>query len=454
MKGELMKILLIAPMKDPSVKTRYIIRFPMVSLQYIAALTPEKHDIRILEEEVEELDYNIQCDLVGITCMTATANRAYKISEEFRKRGKKVVIGGIHPTVLPEEASKHCDAVMIGEAEPVWAKMLKDAEEDKLQPFYNGGTTANLDEYPLPRRDLIKHRSIMGIEPVVTSRGCPYSCEFCSVWKFFGRRIRHVSIDRVVQDIMASGSKRFMFMDDNIVGNPSYATELFEALSELKIIWVGQASISFARDEKLMKLAYKSGCRGLFLGMETVSEQKLKRMSKSMKTLENTYEAVKKIMEQGIYFHSSFVFGFDDDDESVFDATLQFLHKTKIPSATFNILTPYPGTDIYDEFKKQGRLITENWDYYDHCTVTYLPKNMTIDRLYEGYQYTKKNYFSMSGILDRFPANYRNPLIFLLANAGLKSSIANENKIISQSIDKLHSIIEDNYRQNIVDFNT
>ena len=449
-----MKILLISPVKDPTIKTRYIIRFPMVSLQYIAALIPEEHEVRILEEETEKLDYNIQCDLVGITCMTATANRAYAISEEFRKRGKKVVLGGIHPTVLPQEAKGHCDAVVIGEAEPVWAQLVKDFSEDSLQEYYHGGTTGNLDEYPLPRRDLVKHQSIMGIEPVVTSRGCPYSCEFCSVWKFFGRRIRHVAIDRVIQDIKAAKGSRFMFMDDNIVGNPAYAAVLFKALSDLNITWVGQASISFARDETLMKLAYESGCRGLFFGMETVSEQKLKRMSKSMKTRENTIEAIKKIVDHGIYFHASYVFGFDDDNESIFDETLEFLHETKIPSATFNILTPYPGTDIYDEFKKQGRLITENWDYYDHCTATYLPKNMSIDKLYEGYQYIKKNYFSTARILDRFPANYRNPLIFLLANAGLKYSIKDENKVISKTIDKLHILIENNYRQSIPGFNT
>lgn len=448
-----MKILLISPVKDPSVKTRYIIRFPMVSLQYIAALIPQEHEIRILEEETETLDYNIPCDLVGITCMTATANRAYKIAEEFRKRGKKVVLGGIHPTVLPQEAKQHCDSVIIGEGEPVWAQMLEDFKQERLKDYYNGGTAGNLDEYPLPRRDLIKHRSVLGIEPVVTSRGCPYSCEFCSVWKFFGRRIRHVSIDRVIQDIKAAKSSRFMFMDDNIVGNPAYATALFKALSALNITWVGQASISFARDEALLKLAYDSGCRGLFFGMETVSEQKLKRMNKSMKTREDTIEAIKKITGHGIYFHASYVFGFDDDNESIFDETLEFLHETKIPSATFNILTPYPGTDIYNEYKKQGRLITENWDYYDHCTVTYLPKSMTVDRLYEGYQYIKKNYFSTSRILDRFPANYRNPLIFLLANAGLKYSISTENKVITKTIDKLHNMIEENYKQNIVNFN-
>jgi radical SAM superfamily enzyme YgiQ (UPF0313 family) len=163
-------------------------------------------------------------------------------------------------------------------------------------------------------------------------------------------------------------------------------------------------------------------------------------------------EAIKKIMHHGIYFHASLVFGFDDDDESVFDNTLEFLYKTKIPSTTFNILTPYPGTDVYDEFKKQGRLITENWDYYDHCSVTYLPRNMTVDRLYEGYQYVKKNYFSANRIFDRLPANWRNPVIFMLANVGLKYSLNEERRTISDKIGKLHGLIEENNKQNLIDF--
>jgi len=232
-----------------------------------------------------------------------------------------------------------------------------------------------------------------------------------------------------------------MFLDDNIVGDPAYAKSLFLALKDMDIQWVGQASISFSKNEELLRLAHDSGCKGLFFGVESVSEEKIKRMSKSMRSQQETIEAIKRIMGNGIFFHASLVFGFDDDELSVFDETLEFLHKTKIPSATFNILTPYPGTDLYERLKAQNRLITENWDFYDHCTVTYHPKNMTIDKLYEGYEYTKKNFYSLSRIVSRFPANIRNPVLFAIANTGLKKSLKGENTTIRENLIKLHSII-------------
>jgi len=437
-----MKILLISPVKDVTRRTVEIIKFPMISLLYIAAATPEKHEISIVEEETDIIDFDAACDLVGITCMSATAPRAYAIAQEFKKRGKTVVMGGIHPTILPYEAKNFCDCVVTGEAEPVWQQLLTDFENGCLREFYHGGATEDIDKYPLPSRELIKPGAVLGMEPIVTSRGCPYSCDFCSVWKFFGRKIRHVSVDKVIMDIQNSKTSRFMFLDDNIVGDPAYAKSLFLALKDMKIDWVGQASISFSKSEELLRLARESGCKGLFFGVESVSEEKIKRMSKSMKNQQETIDAIKRIIANGIFFHASLVFGFDDDDPSVFDETLEFLYKTKIPSATFNILTPYPGTDLYERFSKQNRLITENWEFYDHCTVTYRPERMTIDELYNGYEYAKKTFYSMGHIVNRFPASFRNPLIFTIANIGIKRSLKGEKATIRENLKKLHSIID------------
>jgi radical SAM superfamily enzyme YgiQ (UPF0313 family) len=426
-----MRILLLAPSKgERARKARSSIRFPQVSLLYVAALTPPEHEVVVIEEESQPLDLNAGWDLVGITCMTATAPRAYQIADGLRRRGVMVVLGGVHPSVLPDEAKVHCDAVVVGEAEPVWAKLLADAQAGRLQPVYRGGTDWKLDDYPLPARGAGHVVSVLGVTPVVTSRGCPFACEFCCVRNVFGRTIRHVCVERVIADIRASGSSRVMFLDDNIVGDQAYATRLFEALRPLDIHWVGQASISFVRNERLLALAAESGCRGLFIGMESVSEKKIARMSKSMKTLEDTAVAIRRIQESGILLHASLVFGFDDDDASIFDETVRFLQHTRVPSATFNVLTPYPGTEIYDQLKAENRLLTQDWTFYDHCTPVFIPRRMSVDELYAGYRHAKADFFSAANIAARFPANRRTPLLFLLANIGIKMGMGAEKELM------------------------
>jgi radical SAM superfamily enzyme YgiQ (UPF0313 family) len=426
-----MRILLIYPSKgNRARKTRAMIRFPQVSLLYVAALTPPEHQVFVVDEENQPLDITANWDLVGITCMTATAPRAYQLADELRRQGTRVVLGGVHASVLPEEAKAHCDAVVVGEAEPVWGRLLNDAQAGRLEPYYRSGTEWSLDDYPLPDRAASRVGSVLGVVPVVTSRGCPYACEFCCVRNVFGRKVRHVSVERVVEDIHNSGSSTVMFLDDNIVGDQAYASRLFDAIRELHIHWGGQASISFVRNEKLLAQAAASGCRGLFVGLESVSEHKMKRMSKSMRTLEDTETAIHRIQDSGILLHASMVFGFDDDDPSVFDETVEFLQRVRIPSATFNVLTPYPGTEIYDQLKAENRLLTRDWTYYDHCTPVYVPRRMTVDQLYDGYRHAKKSFFSTAKIVQRFPANRRTPLLFLLANLGIKLSLGAERAMM------------------------
>jgi radical SAM superfamily enzyme YgiQ (UPF0313 family) len=439
-------ILLISPSHSISayrnIKKGDGIRLPMISLLYIAALTPEdRYNVEIVEEEIEDINFDLDCDLVGITTMTATAPRAYDIASEFKKHGKKVVMGGIHPTVLPNEAKKYCDSVVIGEAETVWVKLLADFEKNRLKPFYNGGIAKNIDNYPLPRRDLIKKPAVLNIHPIVSSRGCPYSCDFCSVWKFFGRRVRHVSIDRVVQDIKSAKTQNFMFLDDNIIGDRAYARELFKAIIPLGIRWVGQASISFVKDKELFNLLAKSGCKALFIGLESVSVEKIQYLKKGMKDVEETIAAVNKIREQGIAFHASLVFGMDNDEPSIFDETLEFMFKTKISSASFNILTPYPGTDVYERFKKQNRLITEHWKYYDHCTATFIPKNMTVSQLVEGYMYVREEFYKLSNIFKRSFGNWRHPLIYWIPNLTYRHNLRKDRRIEENQLQKLLSIL-------------
>jgi radical SAM superfamily enzyme YgiQ (UPF0313 family) len=452
-----MKILLISPCKHAvgGTRSRSVTRFPQISLLYIAACTPAPHEVEIVEEEERPIDFDAACDLVGITCMTANAPRAYVVAAEFRRRGKRVVLGGVHPTVMPEEAARHADAVVVGEAEPVWGGLLADAEAGRLQGVYRSNATWRLDDYPLPLRprqpswvppfaaprtmqEALRHivdgvrswpvvepflQPAMGVVPIVTSRGCPYSCEFCSVHNISGRVIRHVAVPRVLQDIERSGARRFMFLDDNIVGDQSYAEQLFDALRGTGIQWVGQASLSFVSNERLLEKAAASGCKGLFVGLESVTERALEGMRKGVRSRAATAAAVRRITRSGILFHASIVFGFDDDEPSVFDETLEFLQSARIASATFNILTPYPGTALHERFKAEGRLLTSDWRDYDHCTPTFVPRRMSLEQLLEGYRRVREGFFGLGRIAARLPANWRTPLLFTLANLGIRAEV-------------------------------
>jgi radical SAM superfamily enzyme YgiQ (UPF0313 family) len=435
-----MKLLLVSPCQYEHRRLHVSLRIPQISLNIIAALTPSYYEIKIVEEEIEVVNFDEDCDIVGISTMTANAPRAYKMAMEFKKRGKTVVIGGVHPTVLPHESIQYADAIVIGEAEDTWGILLNDFEQGKLQRFYTSHQPdASLS--PLPRRELSqKSNGLFNVKPIVTTRGCPYDCDFCCVPQFFGKKLRSLPVEKVVEDVIASKGKIFLFLDDNIIGHPKYAKELFKALIPLKIKWVGQASVSFVKDTELMKLAAQSGCAELFFGLESVSTSTLKKMRKSINELTDNEEAIKKVKGFGIVFHASMVFGFDEDGRSIFDETLEFLMRNKIASVTFNILTPYPGTRIYDRFKKEGRLITEEWQYYDHNTVVFRPKNMTTQELLEGHLYTRKQFYKISSIVKRLSHGSPHPLLYIAMNFGYRKSIKEDTKNLQNETTRLRLI--------------
>lgn len=433
------KILLISPGVSPKTKTPLALRIPEIALSMIAAFTPPEYDVEIIEEELEVIDFDKECDLVGISCMTANAPRAYEVGTEFKKRGKTVVFGGMHPTVQPHEALKYGNAVVIGEAEGAWETLLKDYQNGELKPFYRN-FQPDVTNYPLPRRDMTKKKGLFNVKPILTTRGCPYDCDFCCVPEFYGRKLRHMPPHRVVEDIITAGGKLFLFLDDNIIGHPKYAIELFREIAPLNIKWAGQASVSFVKNEELMKMAQKSGCGGLFFGVESVSTTQLKKMRKSIKDISHIEDAIKKVKDFGIHFHISMVFGFDDDTEAIFDETLEFLMRNKIGTGSYNILTPYPGTKIYKKFKEQGRLLTQDWRYYDHNTVVFKPKNMTPMQLAEGHLKMRQELYKFSSIVQRFPGNLNHPLLYLAMNIGGRAA----NKKIENS---LHQRMEEILQQ-------
>jgi len=410
---------------------------PQLSLYILEGLTPNEHEVRILEEETEPIDLDQECDLVGISCMTANAPRAYDLCREFKKRGKTVVLGGVHPTILPDEASQHADCVVIGEAEGVWETLIKDFQNNQLQPTYHD-PVPDLEKYiPKDFKKIFQSRRFSLI-PIMTTRGCPYHCDFCCVTNLFGKKIRHVPIENVVRDIKESGSKRFIFLDDNIIGSPKYAKELFKAIKPLNIKWVGQASVSLlVADDELIQLAADSGCKILFFGIESVSEEQVKAMRKAIKEIDHLEQAFKKIKKMGILIHASMVFGFDSDTKEVFDDTVDFLIKNKICTVSFNVLTPYPGTKTYDDLKKEGRLTTNDWKYYDHNTVVFKPKNMTPYELQMGKVNARKKFYTIPSVIKRMPGNLYSPLLYLATNHGHMKQVKVEGKRIANLKSKL-----------------
>jgi len=422
-----MHILLISPARNPYVKKPKGIMMPQLALNLLEGLTPPHHRVTLIEEEIESIDLDMECDIVGISCMTSNAPRAYHLADEFRKRGKRVVMGGVHPSILPDEALHHADSVVIGEAEGVWEQLLDDFQRGKTQKKYHK-PFPSLEKYVH-----IKHRQgtkkrLFGAVPVMTTRGCPYNCDFCCVHDVFGRKVRHVPVDNVVQDIQDSGGKMFLFLDDNIIGDPKYAKKLFSAIKPLHIRWGGQASISFVKETEMMRLAAESGCNGLFFGLESVSKSQLQVMRKSPNDIEHVEEAIRRVKDFGIHFHASMIFGFDNDTTDVFPETLDFLNRNRVSSASLNVLTPYPGTKTYNDLRNEGRLITNNWRYYDHNTVVFKPRYMSPLELYAGRLWAVQEFTKLFATAKRCVTDHTHPLVHLAINVGTRKSINNEMK--------------------------
>jgi len=380
----------------------------------LASLTPPEIEVSIVDEAVERVNFDEQADLVGISCTTTVASRAYEIASEYRKRGVKVVLGGTHPTLIPHEAIRYADSVCIGEAEGSWAEILADFKDGKLKRFYSRDGYCSLKSLPLPRRDLFEAKHYLPIAGMQTSRGCPFACNFCAVTTVFGHKYRLRPVEDVLSEVETLKNKYVFFLDDNIVGSPGHSKELFRALIPYSKHWIGQASTTVIKDPELLKLMAKSGCKGLFVGFESLSEKNLKSSRKKHNDPKQYKEIVKKLHDQGIAVSGAFVFGLDDDDRSVFERTLEFAMDVKLDVAQFNWLTPYPGTPIYDRMKAENRLIRIEWwsrgsglGAETGEAVVYHPKMMSAGELEEGSRWVRKSFYSTSSILRRFLSKSR-----------------------------------------------
>ncbi|MGA1825528.1 MAG: B12-binding domain-containing radical SAM protein [bacterium] len=383
---------------------------PPLGLGYVAALTPQDWQIKIVDEHVDTLSVGEEKpDLVGISTYSLNAPRAYQLSEEFRKRGIITILGGIHASMMPSEAENYSDAVVIGEAESVWGKVISDFENNTLKKRYIGERVP-LVNLPIPRRDLFSDKYEMDI--IQTTRGCPFNCEFCSVSAFNGAEYRQRPVEEVLNELATIKKKLVYFVDDNIFGFGKEAEErairLFGGMIDRKFkkIWGTQASINFADRDEVLRYAYKSGCRAVYIGFESIIPDSLVEMKKSINLkagVEGFYKAIRKIHDHGIGVVGAFIVGNDHDDVTTFKKLWDFMKNVSLDVLSIAYLTPLPGTRLFERLKKEGRIIYDDfpgdWEKYDTDQVVIKPANMSVDELVRGYGYLVNKKFTPSTML-------------------------------------------------------
>ena len=358
------------------------------ALLVVAALTPEGMEIQIIDENVEPVPFEAPFDLVGISVTTQQATRAYEIAGRFREKGIFVVMGGYHPTALPEEAKAHADTVILGEAEHTWPRFLSDFMDGRPLPFYRENGEVDLEASPIPRYDLVKPASykVMNIQ---ASRGCPHDCEFCAASKIYGRKFRHKGVEQVLREVEAvrrfHPSARINFSDDNMFADRTFGKALVRALLPLDLTWSASTDISVAEDEELLALLYQSGCVSLIIGFETVAENTLTSIDPwKGRQREKYLSAIDRIQRHGIGIMGTFIVGVDGDDPSVFDQLRDFALESNIFRFYISVVTPYPGSRLWRRLKEEKRLLDTEWSNYDLWGVNFQPKEMTIQQLQEG----------------------------------------------------------------------
>jgi radical SAM superfamily enzyme YgiQ (UPF0313 family) len=423
-----MKMILLSP-KGPLYRYRRGIfrkslRYQPLTLTTLAALVPPELDIEIelFDEGIQDLPEIPKADIVGMTVITGTAKRAYELADRCRAHGSIVVLGGPHVTLVPEEAKRHADAIVVGYAEDTWPQLLRDHARGALRSEYRQAPDFTLDrpDMPFARRDLFDRGRFLTQAVFEATRSCGHDCEFCVAPAAWGRKQLQKPVSWVVEDIRRQGDKRILFVDLNLVSNRVYAMELFSALVPLKVRWFGLSTVLIAHDPELMQLMRRSGCRGLLLGLETMTQGGLQEAGKKFNASVDYARLIGDLHDLGIAIQGCFVFGLDHDTQAVFEATAEFAIDTGIDLPRFAVLTPFPGTPLHHRLDAEGRILTRDWELYDGQHVVFQPRHMTPEQLATGHEQAWKLVYRYGAIARRlWRARAWEPLA-LAANFGYR----------------------------------
>ena len=421
-----MRIALVSP-KGPLYRHRggifrRSLRYAPLTLTTLASLVPDDLGARIalVDEGIQDVPANLQSDLVGLTVITGTAPRAYELAARFRERGAAVVLGGPHVTLMPDEAQRHADAVVVGYAEDTWPALLRDFAGGRLRPRYTQDPDLSLAGRPFPRRELLPARRFLTTNVFEATRACIHNCEFCVVPAAWGRRPYQKPVEDVVADIRRQGARKLIFVDLNLIADREYAARLFEALIPLRVTWYGLSTMLLADDGELLGLAARSGCRGLLIGFESIVPANLRQSGKGFNQPARFKEVVSRMHRHGIAVYGCFVFGLDHDTPEVFLETARFTVEAGIDLPRFAIVTPFPSTGLYKRLESEGRILTRNWELYDGQHVVFQPARMSVEELQEGTERAWRYAYSFGSIAKRLRASPAAPWVALASNLGYR----------------------------------